>query len=191
MIKKFLLLLTLILISLKAIANTSNFNYSFIQFNHSKINTSEKYKEDSINFSKSIDKSFFYSLVFNRGEFYSDPIRTNSYSVGIGSNKSLNEITDLAYSIQIAKSNEKNLLSGNKSDEDTLNLSIEIKHIINDLEISGGLNYTNFAILDSGDGHNFSYGLGLSLAINDTFSFISSISHDDENTITFGVELSL
>ena len=191
MIKKFLLVLTLILISLKAIANNSNFNYSFIQFNHSKINTSEKYKEDSINFSKSIDKSFFYTLGFNRGEFYAEPIRTKSYSVGIGSNKSLNEITDLAYSLQIAKSNEKNLLSGNQPDEDTLNLLIEIKHIINDLEISGGLNYTNFAILDSGEGHNFSYGLGLSLAIDDIFSFISSISYDDENTITFGVELSL
>ena len=191
MIKKFLLLLTLILISLKANANNSNFNYSFIQFNHSKINTSEKYKEDSINFSKSIDKSFFYTLGFNRGEFYVEPIRTNSYSVGIGSNKSLNEITDLAYSLQIAKSNEKNLFSGNQSDEDTLNLLIEIKHIINYLEISGGLNYTNFAILDGGEGYNFSYGLGLSLAINDTFSFISSITHDDENTITLGVELSL
>ena len=191
MIKKFLLLLTLILISLKANANNSNFNYSFIQFNHSKINTSEKYKEDSINFSKSIDKSFFYTLGFNRGEFYAEPIKTNSYSVGIGSNKSLNEITDLAYSLQIAKSNEKNLFSGNQSDEDTLNLLIEIKHIINYLEISGGLNYTNFAILDGGEGHNFSYSLGLSLAMNDTFSFISSISHDDENTITFGVELSL
>ena len=191
MIKKIYLSLTLILISFETIANNSNFNYSFIQFSHLKINEGEKYKENSINLSKSIDSTFFYTFSYNKGETHSEPIKTDSYSIGIGSNKSLSEITDLAYSLQIAKSNEKNQLTENQSDEDTLNFIIEIKHLINSLEISGGINYTNFAIIDGGKGHDFSYVIGLSLALDDTFSLISSISHDDENAISFGVELSL
>ena len=192
MIKTLVSIFLLIFINLSSASEHSNFNYSFIQINHSKINEDNKFKENGLNFSKSINDSFFFTSSFNKGRFYFDPIKTYSYSAGLGLNTSINQITDLVYSFQLAKSREKNEPSGIETDQDTLNASIEIKHIImNDLEISSSINYTNSAILDNGRGHDISYGVGVSWTLNERLSLISGFNHSDENSLNVGVELSL
>ena len=190
--KTLVFIFLLIFINLHSVAEDSNFNYSFIQINHSKINQDNKFKENALIFSKSINDSIFFTSSFNKGRFYFDTIKTYSYSAGLGFNTSINKITDLVYSLQLAKSNEKNELSGIESDQDTFNASIELKHIImSDLEISSSINYTNLAILDNGRGHDMSYGIGVSWTLNERFSLISGLNHSDEKSLNIGVELSL
>ena len=190
--KYFIFFLSLILLSFGSNANNSNFNYSFIQLLHSKIYDDNKSKDNGINFSKSINDSIFYTSSFNKGEVFLDSIETKSYSLGLGSNKNLNQLTDLVFYIQVTKNIEKNEFSGINIDQDTLDVSIEVKHlIINNFEISTSINYSNSAILDNGNGHDIFSSLGLSWALSENLSLISGIDLDDGDNYNIGIELAL
>ena len=192
MLKKILFFCVSIFISLSSNATNSNFNYSYIQLNHAKINEDNKLKENSFNLSKSINNSMFFTSSYSQGEFYLDSTETHSYSIGLGSNIGINEVTDMVFSFQLAKGIEKNRLLEMEIDQDTLNASIEIKHIIlNNLEVSGAINYSNFAMIDNGSGHDLSYDFGISWTINESLSLISGVSHNDSNSINIGIEMGL